>query len=489
MDKPPPVGPRLASCPASVPGASVHPSDLQERLVDDLESSPDVAAACAFAARAVRDAGYPLTSLYLEQGGRLRCYGVHGYGQLYDGILPGIGVIGRAFAEDAVVEVRVDSDVDYWAAADGIEHELAVPLRVDGRCVGVLNVESHTALPATTRALLEQVGEALGRRLHELGGPPPESPSQQLVRYATSLAAAQDLPELTECLLEAATDTSGFSSSFLLLGTPLRVVCRRGLGDDALETLPEGALPDIARWVHSGGSSRTSGEPSAEAASVQKALAAIGMTTFVLVPLVAGTERLGVLVVGHGARRVVPPVVIESLELLGALAAADVRSLGATLQLRRQARTDDLTGLPQRRSFTEALSDALALRTPGHHLAVVLLDLDGFKQVNDTHGHPAGDALLKRSAAALSGALRASSSELFRLGGDEFGTVLLLERPEDLAAVCERLLEAVRGVGSTVSVGAVVVRDGEDEGSVVAAADAELYAAKRGGRDTARVRT
>jgi diguanylate cyclase (GGDEF)-like protein len=239
--------------------------------------------------------------------------------------------------------------------------------------------------------------------------------------------------------------------------------------------------------VRAGGSSRTSGEPAAPAA-LQRTLAQAGLTTFVLVPLVAGSDRLGVLVVGDATVRRVAPVVVESLELLGALAAADVRSLRATQQMRRQARTDDLTGLPHRRSFTEALRAALAVRPPDSSLAVVLLDLDGFKQVNDTHGHPAGDALLQQCAVALSGALRASSSELFRLGGDEFGTVLLLDRPGDLSAVCDRLLEAVRASGSTVSVGGVVVGCDEGEQAAVAAADAQLYAAKRSGRDRACLR-
>lgn len=466
----------------------MHPSDLHARLADDLDSSPDVAAACAFASQAVRDAGYPLTSLYLEQGGRLRCYGVHGYGQLYDGMHPGVGVIGRSFAQDAVIEVSAEDDPDYWAAASDVVHEIAVPVRVGGRCVGVLNVEGTSRLAERTRPLLEQVADALGSRLHELGGPPPESRSQQLVRFATSLAAAEDLPELAEVLLQAATETSGYESGFLLLGSPPRVLARRCLTEADLDGLPDGALQEISLWVRNGGSSRTSGEPGADAGPLQQALTALGMTTFVFVPLVAGVERLGVLVVGDGARRVVPPLVVESLELLGALAAADVRSLRATLQLRKQARTDDLTGLPHRRSFTEALADALTLPTPGQCLAVALLDLDGFKQVNDTYGHPAGDALLQRTAAALSGVLRASSSELFRLGGDEFGTVLVLDHAADLAGVCERMLEAVRSLGSSVSVGAVVVRAGETDGEVVAAADAELYTAKRAGRDTASLR-
>jgi diguanylate cyclase (GGDEF)-like protein len=465
----------------------VFPTGLTEfpSLACALAAAPDVAAACAAAARAVRDAGHPLTTLYLEQSGRLRCYAVHGYGQLYDGILPGVGVIGRAFADDRVTEACAHHS-DYWEAAAGVEQELAVPVRVDGRCVGVLNVESRTPLPPSSRPLVESAAAALGRRLSELGGPPPESPSQQLVRYATSMAAASDLPALADVLLEAATDASGLARAVLLVGSPPRAVARRGLDSGQLAALTTDSTLAIVGWVRSGGSSRTSGE-AAPAAPLQQALARAGMTTFVLVPLVAGSERLGILVVGDGARQVVPPLVVESLELLGALAAADVRSLRATQQLRRQARTDDLTGLPHRRSFTEALRAALALHEPGHCVAVVLLDLDGFKQVNDTHGHPAGDELLRRSAAALSRALRAGSV-LYRLGGDEFGAVLLLERPEALAGICERLLEAVRALGATVSVGAVVVAGGEDDAAVVAAADAQLYAAKRAGRDTARLR-
>ena len=457
-------------------------------LVAELCLAPDVTAACATTARCLRDAGHPLTSLYLEQGGRLRCHAVHGYGQIFDGILPGVGNIGLAFIEDRIVEAgHVQDDDAYRAAAEGVQHEIALPLRVAGRCVGVLNVESRTTQAAGTRELLEAAAQALSRRLAELGGPPPESSSQQLVRHATELAAAPDLSGLAEVLLEAATDISALECGLLLLGSPPRAVAQRGPAAQQLAALPPAALEQVAAWVQAGGSSRTSGEP-ADAAALQQVLAQAGMTTFVLVPLTIGSERLGVLMVGDATGRKVAPTVVESLELVGALAAADVRSLRSAQQLHKQARTDDLTGLPHRRSFTEALRDAVTVRTPGTHLAVVLLDLDGFKQVNDTHGHPAGDALLIACAQALAGALRTSSSELFRLGGDEFASVLLLDHPEDLRAVCDRLLHAVRGAGATVSVGGVVVRAGQDEQDVVAAADAELYAAKRSGRDRACVR-
>jgi diguanylate cyclase (GGDEF)-like protein len=97
----------------------------------------------------------------------------------------------------------------------------------------------------------------------------------------------------------------------------------------------------------------------------------------------------------------------------------------------REARTDDLTGLPNRRALHESLELAFARATPQRPATVLLLDLDGFKQVNDRHGHAAGDELLREVGTRLSGVLRPAGT-VFRLGGDEFA-VLLPDTGQDAA--------------------------------------------------------
>ncbi|NMG67480.1 diguanylate cyclase [Azoarcus indigens] len=162
-------------------------------------------------------------------------------------------------------------------------------------------------------------------------------------------------------------------------------------------------------------------------------------------------------------------------------------------ELNRLANTDALTGILNRRAFIaqgERLS-ALA-RRHGRQMALMAVDADRFKSINDTHGHPAGDAVLRALARAVESALRAT--DLFgRLGGEEFAVLLPETSPEGAAEVGERLLEAVRKCGVpwegselrfTVSLGLTILEaDDRNFDSLLQRADQALYRAKRDGRD------
>jgi diguanylate cyclase (GGDEF)-like protein len=122
---------------------------------------------------------------------------------------------------------------------------------------------------------------------------------------------------------------------------------------------------------------------------------------------------------------------------------------------------DSLTGLPNRVLFYDRAEHALAQgRRDGRSLAVALLDLDRFKEVNDTLGHEAGDTLLKELSSRLQGALREGDT-VSRLGGDEFGLVFITERMDEVRGVVARIEAAldrpfaVRGlsIGVEASVG------------------------------------
>ncbi|GJD47334.1 hypothetical protein OPKNFCMD_0040 [Methylobacterium crusticola] len=160
------------------------------------------------------------------------------------------------------------------------------------------------------------------------------------------------------------------------------------------------------------------------------------------------------------------------------------------------ARHDPLTDLPNRTLFRERLEQVLTeVRRSGGSAAVLCLDLDRFKLVNDTLGHPAGDALLAVVAARLRAALRAEDV-VARLGGDEFAIIEVgAGRPGDTRALCERLIELVgqpiRALGHMMSVGlsigvARVPEDGLDGDALFKRADLALYRAKADGRNTSR---
>ncbi len=159
------------------------------------------------------------------------------------------------------------------------------------------------------------------------------------------------------------------------------------------------------------------------------------------------------------------------------------------------SRRDPLTGLPNRRAFDEDLARevARAART-GEPLAVVMLDLDRFKAVNDGYGHAAGDAVLRALAARAQGAVRAGDV-VARLGGEELGLLLPGADLARAAEVAERLRAALaalpvdaagHALAVTASLGCAVLAPGEPPEALVARADARLYDAKRDGRNVVR---
>lgn len=169
------------------------------------------------------------------------------------------------------------------------------------------------------------------------------------------------------------------------------------------------------------------------------------------------------------------------------------REEAARRELQRLASSDELTGLANRREFLKALDRGLASsRRNGRPLTLALVDIDHFKRVNDTHGHPAGDGVI-RAVADLAAASMRGGDLVGRIGGEEFA--ILLQDTDKMAAweVCERLrvqlgqrdiaLPNGPSVRVTLSCGvAAAVRD-DSADSLIARADQALYDAKGGGRD------
>jgi diguanylate cyclase (GGDEF)-like protein/PAS domain S-box-containing protein len=163
--------------------------------------------------------------------------------------------------------------------------------------------------------------------------------------------------------------------------------------------------------------------------------------------------------------------------------------------LQSVAQSDPLTGVANRAVLMDRLGLALSrARRNASHAAVLYLDIDGFKQINDGLGHAAGDALLKAFATRLAACVRTTDT-VARVGGDEF--VVLLEDVKDggnAIRVAQKILDAVRAPMSlesreiviTTSIGIAQGAD-EDEGSLLKRADAALYDAKAGGRNAFRV--
>ncbi|GAA3190716.1 GGDEF domain-containing protein [Dactylosporangium siamense] len=159
---------------------------------------------------------------------------------------------------------------------------------------------------------------------------------------------------------------------------------------------------------------------------------------------------------------------------------AQVRDQAA--QLDALAHNDGLTGVPNRRSWDlELHRETTKARRSGAEVCVALLDLDHFKRFNDTHGHQAGDRLLKEASAAWRSLLR-PGDVLARYGGEEFGVILVGASPPEAMHVLDRL-RAVTPQGQTFSAGLVRWDGVEAADEVVGRADEALYHAKHNGRN------
>jgi len=178
------------------------------------------------------------------------------------------------------------------------------------------------------------------------------------------------------------------------------------------------------------------------------------------------------------------------LRLAGTYANINERKL-AEDQLRHMAEFDALTDLPNRATFTRHLQQALERAQRNGPLALLFLDIDRFKEINDTLGHEAGDVLLKEFARRMRANVR-QSDMVARLAGDEFTIVLERVRDAaDAASVAQKVVAAlreplhVRGrvVTVTCSVGTALPSAGDDAQALLRRADAALYEAKRRGRD------
>lgn len=220
----------------------------------------------------------------------------------------------------------------------------------------------------------------------------------------------------------------------------------------------------------------------------------------VVMPLARNGRILGVLSLGsRDARRFSPDMATDFLERFGAVVSVCLENMWNRERLKRIGLTDPLTGLSNRRYFDQRLREEVVRGVRyGAPLACLLIDIDHFKRVNDTHGHPTGDRALRAASTCMRAQLRVTDT-LARYGGEEFAALLVQTEQNWAATVADRVRRAVARlevfddsgvpVPLTISIGLASV-DPREGGNLddlptrlLGAADAALYEAKRGGRD------
>ncbi|GAB3855521.1 diguanylate cyclase domain-containing protein [Dactylosporangium cerinum] len=208
-----------------------------------------------------------------------------------------------------------------------------------------------------------------------------------------------------------------------------------------------------------------------------------------VMPLRSDKQHFGDLLAGV-ASGVVPAEVGPSLETLAAQTSLGLVNAEHAADLHYQAFHDNLTGLANRSLLREHLQHALARARRGSPVAVLLIDLDGFKQVNDTHGHAAGDQLLVAVAQRLRDGIRGADTAA-RLGGDEFAVVLDgMDSAEDAVVVAGRLLTAIQApllfagteLTPRASIGVAGWHGHAKIDELLHDADTAMYAAKTAGK-------
>lgn len=212
--------------------------------------------------------------------------------------------------------------------------------------------------------------------------------------------------------------------------------------------------------------------------------------SMIVVPLAPGGQVVGALNVGRvgGSEAHFSVAEFELVQLFAAQAAIALTNAEAHRASEVRARLDSLTGLPNHGAFQADLARAAAgARVP---FALIMLDLDGFKAYNDRWGHPAGDELLRRIAAAIEGAIRAND-QAYRYGGDEFAILLPGTGRSQARRIEARIRSAIAALtaaeGPTVGAStgiAVYPLDGTHPDELVAVADEALYLAKPAARTT-----
>lgn len=447
-----------------------------------------------------------LVSLYMPVGrDRLVMVGVAGYPAPFREIEIGRGIIGRAATTRQTQFVaNVLADPDYLAARDDVRSEVAAPIVHGDELLGVVNFEGTAERPIGTAqvALAEMVVHSLSaalrsarldderrRRLHAI---------ERVLAVSRSLVADLDRSRIVGSISEVVADLLDADVVALFSRRSdgaYRLEAGVGLSGDAIGLEAPTRMRMIERCIRD--RARIDGLHDVDAWPGEFVAGQPGSAsphTAMALPIVVGDVVAAVLVVTRvGADREYSELECRMADLLTAQIAIALQNADLHSRVADSALRDPLTGLLNRRFFDEAVETAHAnARRAGAELSLIVLDLERFSAVNNEHGHAVGDAVLRRVALAIKGAVR-EGDVVVRYGGEEFVVIAPATDGDGAVLAAERIRAAVAATGSdlvdgrlvplTISAGVASLVDESDGRGLFRAADSALLAAKRAGRD------
>lgn len=422
-----------------------------------------------------------------------------------------VGSIGRCREPVNLSDMRHGSrGVTYYRRRVSIEQFMGVPLLEDGHIRGILCVDRMQGGPFEDdeQAVVEEVGESILRTVQnerlfrsveetkfELG---------QFFKASRRLNSVLTLQDVLEVALRSVSDVVACDFAAVTLceedGRAHRVAITRatealaeraerweGVSFEANSGLVSMAVKN-QHYLPYGGRVREG-----ETVVFTREQSVEELDSLLVLPLIARDRAIGTLVVGarsaggFGAGR------REMLEVIANQVAVSLQNARLYARMEELATTDELTGLPNRRTFERRLDEAIARHSRADRsFGLLLMDIDHFKAVNDTHGHAAGDAVLERVARVLRESVREVDTPA-RWGGEEFVFILEETRLEEAMVAAERIRRNVAALefrgpsgpfGCTVSLGAAIWPEDTDGRDVLLErADQALYASKENGRD------
>ncbi|HEV7677171.1 MAG TPA: bifunctional diguanylate cyclase/phosphodiesterase [Candidatus Dormibacteraeota bacterium] len=371
-----------------------------------------------------------------------------------------------------------------------------VPLRAAHQVIGVLEIDSSRPGRFTREdlAVLERIGEAISGAAQQAG--PLEMANQLLARRvhelmlledtARTLAGSLDLDELLPALVVQVSQGLGVPYAAVVevqgrVATVLASV-REGEVDTSERIVDLPTLAVLGPRLAAAEPQTWSLLPDGDVSGLDAVGAGTVLSGVACVPVASGDDVHAVLLAATAENEGFDPAEMRLLQGIGHLAGLAIANARTYRRLQEAAATDALTGLLNRQEFDRRL----ALPHP-ERFAVLLVDVDRLKMINDSFGHEAGDAVLQAIAACLGNLVRAGAA-LARSGGDEFSVLLEDADIESAVALGEQMRRALYGVAvpfglARISVGAAAGDAGAEGWVVRDQAGEALYRAKKRGRD------